>query len=60
MRYKEIYGPSWIDTLPTKMFNDLLEGRSIILGGKIYCVCSDCLTVVQTNKTFFGSLHVCS
>ena len=57
--YKEIWGPSWLHSLPESMQQDLLAGKSIILGGKIYQVCYDCRKVVCANKTFFGSMHYC-
>lgn len=57
--YKEIFGPEWIVSLPDVMKRDLLAGKPIVLGDKIYRVCDDCHKVIQVNKSLFGSLHFC-
>ena len=59
MKYNKIYGPSWVSHLPANLHQDLFDGKSIILGSKIYQVCSDCHQVVHINKLFWGSIHVC-
>lgn len=57
--YKEIFGPEWIVSLPDDMKQDLLAGKPIVLGSKIYRVCDGCRKVIQVNKSLFGSLHFC-
>jgi hypothetical protein len=60
MRYPEIYGPEWMSSLPTDLISKLHHGDSIVLGNKIYQVCSDCRQVVRINKPLLGSMHICS
>jgi hypothetical protein len=36
------------------------SGKAIIIGNKVYMRCEDCGKLICTNKTFFGSLHVCA
>lgn len=57
--YNTIYGPEWLKTIPGAT-DKLTSGESIIVGNKVYAVCSDCLSVVQVNKAIFGSLHHCN
>lgn len=33
--------------------------RFWIVGNKIYTICGDCESLVQINKRFFGSIHIC-
>ena len=30
-----------------------------VVGNKLYATCKDCGKMVQVNKLFFGSLHIC-
>ncbi len=31
-----------------------------VINGKLYEVCASCAKIVCVNKTFFGSMHVCT
>jgi hypothetical protein len=60
LRFKVIYGPQWVGSLPVPMLLELQMGRSLVIGGKVYRVCPGCKSVVQLNKPFLGSVHLCS
>ncbi len=38
----------------------LLDGQRLELAGGLYAMCSKCRRVVQLNKRFLGSLHLCT
>jgi hypothetical protein len=54
-----IYADEWVHRLPQSYKNALLRGESIVVGDKVMLLCRNCNTVIQVNKTFFGSLHIC-
>ncbi len=39
---------------------DNLPKGHFLIGSRLMCECDDCGKIVQVNKRFFGSLHVCS
>lgn len=36
------------------------SGKAIIIGRKVYLICSMCGKYVQTNKMILGSLYICA
>ena len=38
---------------------ELRNGKVIDVGGKRFRLCAGCQQIIQINKTFFGSTHLC-
>ncbi len=53
------YAEPWVHCLPHDMKAALARGESVIVGSKVLIVCRGCMSVIQVNKTFFGSTHFC-
>lgn len=54
------YAEEWVWSLPWDMLDKLNRGESVVVGSKVLRVCGACRTVIQMNKTFFGSMHLCA
>jgi hypothetical protein len=53
------YAAPWVHQLPLDMRAKLASGQSVVVGGKVLVVCRECMSVIQVNKLFVGSLHLC-
>ena len=40
--------------------SSLKAGQAVVLGGKTYARCVDCLGLVRVDKPLFGSLRLCA
>lgn len=46
-------------TLTETEKHQLLVGRPILRGSKVYAICDGCRSLVRVNKPMLGSLHLC-
>ena len=57
--YHLISCPYWVENLPLNLKEDLYCGKSIVLGNKIYQICSNCRKLICLNKFLLKDLHFC-
>ena len=46
-------------TVSNDISDDLMEGRVVQIGKKLYIRCRTCGCIICVNKFIFGSLHFC-
>lgn len=56
----KVYADEWVHRLPQSYKDALMRGESIVVGSKVMILCRNCMTVIQVNKPFVGSLHICN
>ena len=55
----KFFGPAWLQNMPEEV-EKLIKGENVVIGNKIYSLCTDCNQVICVNKPIFGSAHFCN